>query len=275
MEYMGRFISLKQFDLVFLQKSNASQLLLRSLLNAILGESLTTPIKQIVNLQSQKSYFSIEQQSSWLIEALTDTDNQVTIRIQVHEHDYFQKQSRELTINNRLDQITSMHQAERFIIHLLNFNLIQESGYYHHRFKPISSSYTSQQKTQQIHYLELPKFSTKNPQTVLEKWLYFICHLNEKQHSSLFLDLVKKDPYFKLAKLLSTPIDTPLKRPILIKEDPLNLTNWTYFGEQQERERIALRMIQSDIPYQQIADFTELTVQQLDELALTIPLHDF
>lgn len=276
MEDEKRFIFLNQFKLVFFQKSKGSELLLRSLLNAILAESLQAPIKGIIRKQNQRSYFSAEQQSSWWIEAETEKETQLSIRFQIHEHNYFQKQSIKLALNHRLDQITSKHQLEpeRFVIHILNFNLLQESGHYHHRFQPTPSTHTSHRETLQIHYLELPKFTTERPETPLEKWLYFICHLNGRCHPRLLTELVKKDPYFKLAMHLQNHPNQRLNHSIMVKEEPLNLVEWQYFGEQQEKERIALRMIQSGIPYQQIVDFTELTVHELDELALTIPMLD-
>lgn len=274
MTYKQKFNFLKQFEVIFFQKTKGSQLLLRSLLNAILSESLKEPIKQIKSLQSQRSYFSAEQQSSWLIEGATDADNQLTIRIQVHEHDYFQKQTSKLTITNRLDQITSKRQADRFMIHLLNFNLLQENNHYHHRYQTTTAEYTNHLGTQQIHYLELPKFTTENPETPLEKWLYFICHLNKKEQPHLLTTLIQKNPYFKLAMHLNNRPNKPLKTSILIKEDPLHMIEWQYFGEQQEKERIALKMIQSGIAYEKIIRFTDLSLAELDELALTIPMID-
>lgn len=274
MKHESRFIFLNQFELVFLQKSTGSQLLLRSLLNAILAESLRAPIKRIISEQSQRSYFSAEQQSSWRIEAETEQETQLSIRIQIHEHNYFQKQSIKLALNKRLEQITSKHEAERFMIHILNFNLLQESDHYHHRFQPTPITHTNHRETQQIHYLELPKFTTDRPETPLEKWLYYICHLNKNHQPPLLTQLVKTDPYLKLAMHLQNRPSQPLNHSIMIKEEPLNLVEWQYFGEQQEKERIALKMIQSGIPYEKIIDFTNLTLTELDELALTIPMLD-
>ncbi|HHU18866.1 MAG TPA: hypothetical protein GXZ58_01205 [Bacilli bacterium] len=271
MEYERKFILLKQFESIFFQKTKGCQLVLRSFLNAILSKSLRGSIKEIASVQSQRCYFASDQQSSWLIDALLDKRSHVTIRIQVHDHDYFQKQSSKFAINQRLGQISSTTQAERFMIHILNFNLLLESDHYHHRFQSTTPTYTSHRETQQIHYIELPKFTTERPQTTLEKWLYFICHLNDKQHPQRFIELVKQDPYFKLASHLSKRKINP---PILIKEEPLNLIEWQYYGEQQEKERIALRMMRSDIPYEKIIEFTDLTLADLDELALTIPMLD-
>lgn len=271
MEYKRKFILLKQFESVFFQKTKGCQLLLRSFLNAILGESLKASLKEITSVQSQRCYFATDHQSSWLIDAVSDERKDVKIRIQVHEHDYFQKQSSKFTISSRLDQIRSTAQAERFMIHILNFNLLLESDHYHHRFQSTSPTYTSHRETQQIHYIELPKFTTERPQTTLEKWLYFICHLNDKHHPQLYIELVKKDPYFKLARHLSKRMTN---HPIMVKEEPLNLIEWQYFGKQQEKERIALRMMRSDIPYEKIIEFTDLSLSELDELALTIPMLD-
>lgn len=264
-----QYLFQKQIELLFFKRTKASQLLLRSFLNAILSQSLKVPIKEIENAQGEGSNYSLAQPSSWLLTAVTETDKPLVIRVQIHDHDYFQKKTSKLQISHRLSQIETHRQADRYTIHILNFNLLQERDHYHHCFQTPSIEYT-----QHIHYIELLKFTSQTPETALEKWLYFICHLKTKEKPQLFVKLVNNDPYFKLANHLSRQPATTANRPAIVKEDPLNIFEWKYFGEKQEKERIALKMIRSGLPYQQIIDYTELTIEELDELALTIPMID-
>lgn len=266
-------IQLQQvFERVFFQESRASQVVLISFINAILAESLSSQVHQIISQQCRRSYLLRDLQLGLDVKARTQAEELVEIRIQVHQQDYFQNQSSALTFNYNNEQTEGNGKITRFVIHLLNFNLLQECSHYHNCYQTIRSPQSAPRQKIEIHYLELLKLTTQIPKSTLEKWLYFISYIGKRQTPDPFHHLIKRDPYFKLANHLYKRTRLTATAPIVVKEDQLSLGKWKEHGQLLEKERIAMNMIKAGFSTQQISNLTDLTVQELDDLALTIPL---
>ncbi|WP_440898036.1 PD-(D/E)XK nuclease family transposase [Amphibacillus sp. Q70] len=272
MEVKGGILLQQVFERVFFQESRASQVVLLHFINAVLAESLPSPVEHIMSQQRQKSYLLRDLQLGLDVKARTRTEESVEIRIQVHQQDYFQSQSSALTFNHNNEPTEVNSRITRFSIHLLNFNLLQECSHYHNCYQTIRSPQIGPQQKIEIHYLELLKLTNQEPKSTLEKWLYFISYVGRKHTPDSFHHLIKRDPYFKLANHLYQRTRLTAKDPIVVKEDQLSLEKWEEHGQLLEKERIAMNMIKAGFSTQQIINLTDLTMQELDDLALVIPL---
>lgn len=258
----------KVFERVFFRESRASQVVLINFINAILTESLSSPIKQIICQQYQKSYLLKDFQLGLNIKAQTRAKEIVQIGIQVHQQDYFQNQSNSLIFHHINNKGEDEDKVARFLIHLLNFNLLQEYAHYHNCYQTVHSPRSNPQQNTEIHYLELLKFKTKRPKSSLEKWLYFIHHVGRKTPNLFYEHLTKIDPYIKLADHLYQRT----RSTIVIKEDQFNLDEWREHGQLQEKEQIAMNMIKAGFSDQEILKVIDITKKQLEDLALTAQL---
>lgn len=259
------------FERIFFQQSQASQLLLIDFLNAVLSQSLQSEV-QTIRRQSQPNYYLNSQQLSWDVKVETKERSDLNIRIQVHQSDYFQKQTQHFMVNFNQNETRVGHEIKQFIIHILNFNLLQEEQSYHNCYYTPQLQNSNYQEAQEIHYLELPKFTSTIPTNLLEKWLYFMIYVSQEKTSHYYHQLVEQDPSFKLAEHLYTRATTSRNEAFVVKEQQLDLTEWKHLGQKIEKEQIALKMIKSGLPYQQIMMLTDLSLAELDTIALTVPL---
>src|SRR5690625_96369 len=262
---------LNVFERIFFQVSRASRILLIDFLNAALGDSVDSLIESIQPLSASNLLLSGKQLNR-AFGALTEDGEQLSIRLYLHQSDYFHSQTSPALVNFKERPVDANGKSSQFVIHLLNFNLLQESLAYHHCYYTSPLQNFTHPDTQVIHYLELPKFTSDDPKLRLEKWLYFIKCVGQKESCATFQQLITKEPIFKLAAHLYNRVHIDQKGAIVVKEQPLDLSDWQDLGHQIEKERIALKMIEAGFPYRQIIEFTDLSLAELDALALTIPL---
>src|SRR5690625_3233590 len=186
------------FERIFFQVSRASRILLIDFLNAVLCDSVDSLIESVQSLSASNHLLSGKQLNRALGE-LTEEGEQLSIRLYLYQSDYFYKQTSPALVNFIKIPVNSSFKSSQYVIHLLNFNLLQESLAYHHCYYTSPLQNFTHPDTQVIHYLELPKFTTEVPKLRLEKWLYFIKCVGQKESCATYQHLITKEPIFKLA----------------------------------------------------------------------------
>lgn len=258
----------KVFKRIFNQSSHANRVLLTDFINTVLKKSLSSPVAEIIDTQKEDDYRPRSPETCLNLKMKSLSDRVVEVQIQLHPEAFYRSQIDEHTLI-KAHRVSTADVHNRYQINLLNFNLLQESSHYHNLYPANTSNARS---FREIHYLELSKFKIENPKSPLERWLYFIVHVGRPDQTERFQQLIHEDPYFKLAETLYRRNGSVKNYPVIVKEEQLNLSKWVEESRFIEKERIAIKMIKEGFPYQQIVELTNIGLEELDHLVLTIPL---
>src|SRR5690625_895983 len=99
---------LNLFERIFFQVSRASRILLIDFLNAVLGDSVDSLIESVQSLSASNHLLSGKQLNR-AFGALTEDGEQLSIRLYLHQSDYFYSQTSPALFNFKEIQIGRAH----------------------------------------------------------------------------------------------------------------------------------------------------------------------
>lgn len=157
-------------------------------------------------------------------------------------------------------------------IWILGFNLFKEGTY--HEIATMKREYNNEILSQKIeyHYIQLPKFleQVDEIKTKEEQWLaYLTCSLNKEELKELFKMNRSIEEINRIVDIVMTDDDVwdALNDRILAKNlEQLKQAKAFKDGEKEKRIQIAQKMLQKQMPEDEIIELTGITAEELAEL---------
>lgn len=275
------------FKRVFTKEGNES--LLKDFLEAILE------IK-IESLEIQNAELPKETKDSKLgvldIKVQLNKDSVVDVEMQVaNEHNMAERSTTYMgkLISNQLNKGDSYTKLKKSIlINILNFNYYNRNSYHsiaHMKFEPTTQSayvdmgYEKEEeiatKEVEMHFIEIPKFKKKNPNTNarIEQWLWLLAGEEEKikmaekknkevkraveELDEMSMDKAERERYEAILKAKFN-YNTSMYN---MREEGLNA------GKKEEKIEIAKKLLKMNLDINKIREATELSLQEIEELS--------
>ncbi len=256
-------------------------------LNSILEGTLHGSISEIVYIhQNERPEDTDHLETELHVKARTTKQEHLDIYLYV-KHETYSNQWQLFEHPTKYEQFTMQTPFQlikkTYFIKLVNFNLLQEYPHYHtiYRYKDFEA-HTALKDVEEMHYLELPKFHDPQLDSPLQRWMALFKHILHSMAIDLPLpdalqsDALIRESYQLITDLPLSDTEPSYHRPNFNQagrdQNLLKLGKQT--GEWTERSRIAKAMIRGGWHYQYIMDITNITEQQLDQLAMDFYRYD-
>lgn len=261
-------------DVLFCKVIPGSEQRLTYFLNSLLDTYLDSPITEIINsicVKDNDDFLSSD--LSLKIHARTSLIQLVDINLQVkHESNCHKISVNETSYPypNVLKKPTPfiLHN-KAFHINLLNFNLLQESTYYHtihiqntiDDFAPLET-----------HYYELKKLDERELNHPKLVWLHLLKQMSNTFETDNIPEYISKDTmlmesFLIIRRAMETKNRAQIERSLQDLPLVANTSPTDQFIK-REREIMARALFIKGVPYQEIIELTNIPIHELDLLAL-------
>ncbi len=215
----------------------------------------------------------------------TEKDERINIEVQVNNEDDFRKRSlyywAKMYGETILESDSYLKLKKSIVINIMNFTIINESCRYHTEYKILEKEeHFPLIDDLSIHYIELPKFNDQEDiehMEAIELWLTFMKRTGGGTMDDLLDKLGEKRETIKMAKEMLEKIsaDEKLRQEYYAREKArLAAISKIEYAEEKGIKKgmemrgieIAKKLIDMNIPLEQIIEATGLTEQQIEEL---------
>lgn len=274
------------FKRVFAREGNED--ILKALLEAI----LEIPIKQVI-VKNPELPRNLYDSKAGILDIKVEIDKNAICDIEMQVQDYHDIDKRSTYYMSKLLS-DNLKRSEDYkfnkntiVINLLDFEFYKRNSYHnvaHMKFEKakeealVDMGYQKEEeiatKDLEMHFIEIPKFIKKNPEakTKIEQWLWLLAGREEK------LAMAKKENK-ELEKAMDIIDEMSMdekewelyeSRRLAIMDYNTGMINAREEGEAKGRKEkqieIAQKMLNKNMPIEQIIELTDLTQEEIEEL---------
>lgn len=276
------------FKRVFTKEGNES--LLKDFLEAILET-------EIESIEIQNAELPKDTKDSKLgvldIKVQINKDSVVDVEMQVaNEHNMAERSTTYMgkLISNQLTKGDSYTKLKKSIlINILNFNYYKRNSYHsisHMKFEPttqrayVDMGYTKEEeiatKEVEMHFIEIPKFKKKNPNTNarLEQWLWLLVGEEEKIKMAEKKNKEVKKAVEELDEMSMDRAERERYEAILKAEFNYNTSMYNMreeginAGKKANQIEIAKKLLKKNMNINEIQEITELSLEEIKKISL-------
>ncbi len=278
------------FKALFGREEKESKIILIDFLNAILSYKGEDKIVEIDHLNPfNLKEFKGDKGSILDLKVKTEKDERINIEVQVNDEDDFRKRSLYYWSKMYGETISEseayMTLKKSIVINIMDFIIIDETDRYHTEYKILETEdHFPLIDDLSIHYIELPKFNSKEDieyMEAVELWLTFLKNTGRSETEDLLTCLVERSETIKMAKEMLERIsaDELLRQKYYAREkarlDAVSRIKYAEIkgmekgrkeGKEEGKIEIAIKLMKMKMPLEDIAEITGLSEEELKRL---------